>query len=418
MTTRSLLLVTYHFPPSAACGGYRMVGFCARLPEHGWKTVVVAPPSLPWEPVDPAAPRPDPATTRVVETPYSLNPLGKPVRKFFPYAVWLPRALASAAREVKRNRPDAVLTSGPPHGIHWVGLALKKRFGLPWVADFRDPWFTDAPPGHGPLDRWTRAWAEHFLLARADQALINTEYGRASLERKYPALVGRLVTVPNGFDPERFPPYAPPPRRDSVRLTYTGELYNGRDPRPFLDAVKMVCGRRPAGRKPLEVSLVGRLNEGGAILAEEVKRRGLEGVVRAAGHVPYEESLARMRDADLLLILNAPGRPVGVHAKLYEYLGAGRPVLALAEADGDMAWVLRESGAPHRLAPPGDPAAIAEALEGLLDDLEAGPLPPAPAERLGAFTRASTGARLAAVLDRLTPRSDSLREEAMAGAGR
>jgi hypothetical protein len=83
-----------------------------------------------------------------------------------------------------------------------------------------------------------------------------------------------------------------------------------------------------------------------------------------------------------------------------------------------MAWVLRESGAPHRLAAPGDPAAIARALEGLLDDLEAGPLPPAPAERLGAFTRASMAARLAAVLDRLTPRPASVREEALAGAGR
>src|SRR5262249_20129186 len=112
MTTRSLLLVTYHFPPSAACGGYRIVRFCTHLPHPPARRrppSAAPPPPPPCTPPAAAPPPPAPATTRVVETPSSLPPLGKPIRKFFPYAAWLPRALSAALREAKRNRPDAVL---------------------------------------------------------------------------------------------------------------------------------------------------------------------------------------------------------------------------------------------------------------------------------------------------------------------
>jgi hypothetical protein len=90
---------------------------------------------------------------------------------------------------------------------------------------------------------------------------------------------------------------------------------------------------------------------------------------------------------------------MGVPAKLYEYLGAGRPILALAEPDGDVAWVLRASGIPHRIAPPRDVPAIRRALAELIGLLETdAAAPPAP-EQLAPFTREQMAGRLAQVLD-------------------
>src|SRR5205823_95309 len=104
--------------------------------------------------------------------------------------------------------------------------------------------------------------------------------------------------------------------------------------------------------------------------------------------------------ADLLLLLDAPGRRIGVPAKLYEYLGAGRPVLAIGEADGDLATILRESGVPHRLVPPNDVARQREALLELVRGVASGELSPGPEVRQR-FSREALAGQLAGMLDRL-----------------
>jgi hypothetical protein len=179
-------------------------------------------------------------------------------------------------------------------------------------------------------------------------------------------------------------------------------MYMGRDPRPFLQALAQLRRQRGAGHRPVHAAFLGR-NTGGAFdLEAEVRQHGLAGAVHLGGQVPYGQSLRDMARADVLLLLDSPGRRVGVPAKLYEYLGAGRPILALAEPDGDTAWVLRQSGVAHRLAPPGAGPAnagpIRDALVALVDEVEAG-APAPPPERLFAFTREHMAQQIAALLD-------------------
>ena len=101
---------------------------------------------------------------------------------------------------------------------------------------------------------------------------------------------------------------------------------------------------------------------------EDRIRAGLDDSVFLEGQVSYDRSNRTMAQADILLLLDTPGRRAGVPAKLYEYIGAGRPILALAETESDVAWVLRESGLPYRIAPPLDVDAIRRALVELLHD--------------------------------------------------
>jgi glycosyltransferase involved in cell wall biosynthesis len=335
-----------------------------------------------------------PPETVVEHVPYPAR-FQRFVRRFLPAAAWLPRARRAAGRAALARRPDVVLTSGPPHWGHLIGLSLKRRFGLPWVADFRDPWvhvpLVVGQPPRGLYARWERFW-ERRVLAGADLVLANAPRAADAFRATFPAEAGKIEVLPNGYDPESFAGLPGPAGQGELRLVHAGELYAGRDPRPLLQALRGL--QAPAGR-PLRVEFVGATSPH---FEDDVRAGGLEGVVQGVGQVGYAQSLRAMTTADVLLLLDTAGRKSGVPAKLYEYLGAGRPVLALADADGDTAAILRQSGTVHRVAPPADADAIRRALGELLAEVAAGPVEPAPAREQ--FTRESLAGRLSGLMER------------------
>jgi glycosyltransferase involved in cell wall biosynthesis len=405
MTARRILLLTYHFPPSGASGSFRLLGFARHLPRFGWQPIVVAPPQIPWEPVDPGLGRQVPPEAVVCPVPYPQGLLSKPLRRLAPYAVWLAPAWWGAVRAVRRFRPDAVLTSGPPHWVHLLGLGLRSRFRLPWVADFRDPWVADgkSQPARSLRRRWQAYW-ERAVMRGADAIVANAPLASQSMQAAYPLYQDKVITITNGYDAESFlprPPAATVNRR--VTLLHAGELYYGRDPRPFLDALGDLTREQPAWTDGVQVRFVGSVTakhfEAGFDFQREVNQRGLESAVRLEGRLPYQQVLHELSTSDILLMLDTPGRRIGIPAKAYEYLGTGRPLLALSERDGDVAWLLRESGIPHRIAPPGDRGPIKQALLELVNEVRTGGLVAPDREKLAQFTRAHLTGRLAGILD-------------------
>jgi hypothetical protein len=126
MRPRKLLIVTYHFPPSGAVAAFRMLGFARHLPRFGWQVGVVAPPRVPHEPVDEALLDRVPPKTTVFPAPYPDSLPAQLATRFVYHGVWVPRALPAILGAVHRFKPDAVLTSGPPHCVHF----LRARGGL------------------------------------------------------------------------------------------------------------------------------------------------------------------------------------------------------------------------------------------------------------------------------------------------
>jgi glycosyltransferase involved in cell wall biosynthesis len=402
MARRKLLLVTYHFPPSAAVAVYRMLGCARHLPTYGWDVCVVAPPRMPHEPVDEALLQQIPAETHVYRTPYPEHWWARQGRRFVSNGVWVPRALAACAEAVARERPDVVMTSSPPHSVHWLGLLLQRRHRLPWLADFRDPWVTNNAGVRRLSAVWqARIWGERLVVARADRIVMNTPLARDGLQRAFPRHRQKIAAVTNGYDPERFgAPADVPPPRGQLTLLHAGELYSGRDPRPLLDALAELARDRPADAPSFRLKLLGQSTENRFDLQEAIAQRGLADHVELGGQVPYAAALDAMKRADVLLVLDTPGRRVSIPAKLYEYLGAQRPILALAEPDSDTAWALRESGVVHRVAPPRDVARIRTALEELRAGLCDGAFAAAHDGRPAVFTREAMARALADNLDR------------------
>lgn len=401
MAHRKLLILTYHFPPSAASGTFRMLGFVQHLPRFGWQALVVAPPRLPWEPTDQALPERVPPGTPVYHVPYPDILTWKPIRRFFRGAsCWLPLAAAGCYRAIRRHRPDAVLTSGPPHVIHLLGRHLRRWTGLPWVADFRDPWVAAEPSQTHRIAAAWEARAEPRVMREADAIVANTPGTRDLFCQAYPRYAAKITSITNGYDPEAFEANPTPSLSgSSIEIVHTGEIYGNRSPAAFLEGVRRLDAGALGGRE-LRVRFIGNLAD--AKQKDEIDEKiqnGLNATVCLEGHVPYHESIRAIVRADLLLMLDTPKRRVGVPAKLYEYIGANRPILALAEPESDVAWVLRESGLPHRIAPPLDPEAIRGALTELLLDPAtvrcSGPQTPIQTR----FTRRHLVGELATVLD-------------------
>ena len=398
MAMRTVLILTYHFPPSAASGSFRLLGFVRHLPAHDWRGAVVAPPGLPWEPIDIGLLDQVPAETSVYSVPYLTSRLA---RKFARYKGWFPRALRAAERAIREQKPEAILTSGPPHQVHWMGLLLKRRHKLPWLADFRDPWYSEARLECGNrLESWWIKKQESAVMHNADVVIANAPGACKLLRLAYPQLRSKFVTLPNGYDREKFEGLAAeiPPKASEgpIRVVHAGAIYVGRDPLPLLDAVKTVS--EGPEQIALDVRFFGPPPENGMDLSKEVSARGLDDRVSLRGQIPYANALREMAGADILLLMDSPGRTVGVPAKLYEYIGAGRPVLALSEPGGDLSLVLEQCGLPYRIAPPGDAASIAKALAELSRDAR---LPqPFSGRDSHRFSREAIAGRLAVLLDR------------------
>jgi glycosyltransferase involved in cell wall biosynthesis len=231
----------------------------------------------------------------------------------------------------------------------------------------------------------------------ANVLIANTPLNQRGWTDAYPASAGKIVTITNGFDPERFLPTSHT-TGNTLTILHAGELYHQRDPRPLLDALREM--RASSTTLPVQFDFLGRQTAGLFDFEQEIRSRDLGASVRLMDQVPYAEALERMMRADILLLVNSPDFRVGVPAKLYEYLGAGRPILALAELDSDIAWVLRESGVLHRIAPPRDVPAIKHALVELTRDVQAGKPAVLNRDALQQFTRQRMAQKFAETLDR------------------
>jgi glycosyltransferase involved in cell wall biosynthesis len=381
-----------------------MLGLVRYLPRYGWQPIVVAPPRVPWEPEDASLLAQVPPETPIERVPFASGLFGKIARSFAPESGWLWQASGACKRMIREHRPEAILTSSPPGCVHLLGRRLQKRHGLPWLADFRDPWVTNHP-----ISRWTlglryAGWLEGKVMRQANQLIANTPLNQRGWAEAYPREAHKMVTITNGYDPERFRqgqsasegPTQPLAGAGALTILHAGELYGGRDPRPLLDALQAL----KTERIDVQVDFLGRKTEQVVDLPAEIRRRGLEDCVRLHEQVAYEEAIRKMIRADILLLIHTPACRVGVPAKLYEYLGAGGPILALAEPDSDIAWVLRESQVLHRIAPPLDVPRIKQALVELTRAVRAGH--PAVPDRtaLEQFTRERMAQRFAECLDR------------------
>lgn len=451
MNHRRLMVVAYNFPPVAGTGVERTLKHVTFLPEYGWQPVVVAPANPAYRLIDPASLERVPPGTEVHRAPllepaHARGVLRRLLRRERAAAVGIGEAVGAAAERANdsaglrrllnaawariipalffpdeqllwapsaalvgwathRKHPVAMLySSAPPFSTHLAAGLLTRLIGVPWVADFRDPWIGNsfARPLGAPHRR-LQATLERWIVSRADRSVFATGRLRDSYAARYPTLADRFVVIPNGYDlgdlaSARAAAHGAMRTDPSTfRLTYAGSLYGADELTLFLDGVELLLERRPDLADRLRVEFVGWFNAENSALAAR-RLPALEPVVRHIGFMPRGEALARVAaaDAGLHLMADVAGRDLVVGSKLYEYIGLDKAVLAVTPP-GEARRLLEQLDWGVVADP--TPQGVAAGLERIIET----PAPGHQADRERAFERRTLTGELARLLDELAP---------------
>jgi hypothetical protein len=413
-TLGSLLLVSYFYPPTRDTGAQRPAAMAKHLARLGWRVTVLTTSAFgpgggeydgidvirtfdmqTWRArmaghdrvdslfdSDSYTGRPHPLSKVIVPEPLAL--------------AWAPFARRAALAAHRHDPFDCVLTTSPPESAHAVGLALQRR-GVAWVADVRDAWTFEPlrrpfPTGlqHRLDRRLERRW-----LGGADEVVCVSEPAAADLR-------GRGIAEPrviaNAWDPDSDP--GPEARRSvaglldpgRLSLLYAGRFGSfGRDPRGLAEGLARLTAADPEAASGLELAIAGPLTPDERALLEEAGRGPAK--VTLLGSLERERSLALQREADALLLLAQPARSQLVNFKLFEYLAAARPILALA-AGTEAGRIAAELGV-EPIVRADDPEAITAALTSLLR----GELRPADPELAERYRYPAAAAQMSAALE-------------------
>ena len=381
-----VLLVTLYFPPAGGGGVQRPLKFATHLPSLGIETHVLAPDDPKWIHRDDDLPTPTlawvhrtrfigPNGRRPAEELYGTEGLERYVRRatllgrrlLVPdeNVTWNLTAIPAAIRIVKQEGIDVVITTSPPASNHLIGAAVKRATGVRWVADLRDPLV--AHP-HRDTDRAIVRAKEQSknavaaLVARQADAIVSVSEA-ISEEMRERSPRGPVTTIPNGSDFEDFAGLEYRPATDRFRITHAGSFFGRRDPKPFLTAVSRV--------DDVVARFVGDFRSSDREWASGIAVR-----IDLVPYAPHRQALELQRDSEALLLLipDAEGRGRGIlSGKVFEYLAAERPILALVPPDGAAAELLRETGAGVVVAPD-DVDGIERELTALRDAWRAGTL--------------------------------------------
>jgi glycosyltransferase involved in cell wall biosynthesis len=414
---KTALLIAFYFPPfNASSGIQRPLKFAKYLPEHGWRPVVLTASAHAFEEAASDSLSAIPAGT-VVERALALDAgrhlaIGGRYLGFTAlpdrWVSWFPFAIWRGLRMIRRYRPEVIWATYPIATCHLIGATLARIANLPLVVDYRDAMVVDDFP-LDPAQRRVFQRIERRVVALADAAVFTTPSSRELYRMRYPEHpADRLVCIRNGYDEDDFEalPSAPPRRAGSpVRLVHSGLLkMSERDPRPFLAGLAAAIGSGAIDRGAVEVIFRAPGDED--VHRQLVADAGLTGVVHVLPRIAYAEALREMAESDALLIFQDAGCNHLVPAKLYEYIRARRPVLALTDHRGETADLMRESAAGTVL----DITSVEEIRDRLPAFLRAvadGTAPPPSADAAQRYSRRRQTAELAELFARTIARRSS-----------
>lgn len=398
---RNVLIIAYYWPPAGGPGVQRWLYFVRYLEAFGVRPILFIP-EKPYYPLRDEAlcellPKDLTVYTSRFWEPYALaGVLGRKTTRrvssgmldkkqpgwserlmrwvrgnvFIPDArkFWLRPALRQLPAILEKEQVELVITTGPPHSVHLIGQALQKQ-GLRWVADFRDPWTDIGYHEYMYLGRRARRRHQQLeagVLGSAD-ALITTSHTTAEAFRNQTTQPVHVVT--NGYDQE--PGNGAQPE-GPFRLVFIGSLLAGRNPTALWEAIRWVAEADKAFRDRIQISLTGLISEEAR---QHLQDTGVWEWVDVHPYIPHAAAMAQLRQAQILLLpeIDTPQTKGILPGKLFEYMAAARPILAIGPEGWEAARIVQETGTGAAFAH-GETEAIATQLKQWFDTYQKGEL--------------------------------------------
>ncbi|MCZ6683467.1 MAG: glycosyltransferase [Planctomycetota bacterium] len=457
MALRDLLLVTHQFPPVGGSGVQRSVKLAKYLPAAGWRPHILCAGDVRHPLMDHSLLE-DVGRDAIVHRIRGFEPAGvaaafcgfySPRHRVTKWGrwleerlswrmdravawlklpetalLWVPSAIRAARRLIGQYPIEAVVTTSPANVSHLVGLALKRRMGVPWIADLRDPIVGNF--AHDPRATFTnRFWRrlESDVVHRADRIVTTCPELSDALSTCHPdAAAGRISTITNGFDAADAPPEARTSLRGSTSggesrstrstsrrfvLAHVGAFYRQQSIGPVLEAIRSLRADRPDIAQRLEFRLVGSLSATQSALLKP----GDEQFFTRVGYLPHGDSIREMSSAAALILAtpaNAGGR-LCIPAKTFEYLAFGGHIIASVHSGTVLAKILTDAG-NVTLVTDRNPAALADAIRMRFDRWRSG-IPDRPRNRgvVDRFRRDRLARDYAVVLEQCVRGTSGLR---------
>lgn len=373
---KKVLIISYYWIPSGGAGVQRWVKFAKYLRGFGYEPIIFTPENPEYPSIDHSFEKDIAADIQVIKTPiwepYDLyrtvmGKKGEAINAGFisenkksgwkeklsitlrgnflipdPRRFWIKPSVAFLKKYLIAHPVDAIISTGPPHSMHMIGLGVKEHFPhLPWIADFRDPWtnidFYDEL-NLGFLSDKIHRNMERQVVQSADCVLTVSQGWMDGFVKLKPR---KYKVIGNGFD------HADIPESASVldtkfSISHIGTLNAARNPMALWQALSALCNENKDFAADLQIQLIGKVDFS---VMEALQVLKLNRFLKKNDYLPHQQAIAHQQSSQLLLLLinrsqNANGILTG---KFYEYMASQRPILAIGPVDGDAAEVLRDS---------------------------------------------------------------------------
>lgn len=253
---------------------------------------------------------------------------------------WNPSAIKAASELIEQKQVDLIFTSSPPHSSQLIGLALKEKYGIPWIADLRDPWtdiyyYKQLYPSFFAQKK--DASYERRVLEKADKIIVVSEsLKKLFLSKSEKIDPKKVIVIPNGYDPEDFQDVSFP-KNEIFTLSYTGTIAQTYDLKTFAKACKACFTNK---NRKAKIRFVGSNSNWIQSVFEEENSTHLLELIPSVEHKKSVEYL-QSSDALLLLIPQSTHNKGILTGKIFEYLGSNKPIIGIGPTTGDAAEILR-----------------------------------------------------------------------------
>ena len=379
---KRVLIISYYWPPTGGSGVQRWVTFAKYLPAEGWQPVIYTPENPEQLAVDASLEAEVPAEAEVIRRrivePYEMykkllrksghskeavevNPVNAQNKSFLqkvamwirgnffrpdPRCLWIRPSVKFLKEYLKEHPVDLIVSTGPPQSMHLIGRLLAKETGLPWIADFRDPWTKIFYFKHLQMTRTTVKWHKKMEKKVLDDATVVVAVSPL-VQQEFQAMTQTPVElITNGFDECDFTATknteaSGGPDREFV-ITHTGLFAADGNPTVLWDVLAEKCSKDESFKKLMKIRLVGKTDEQ---ILKSIEDAGLSGNLEDMGYQPHAVAVEQQRKASLLILplRKEPEYKAVLPGKLFEYLASWRPVLGIGQTDGAMSMILNNT---------------------------------------------------------------------------
>ncbi|MBP4143121.1 glycosyltransferase family 4 protein [Flavobacterium sp. P4023] len=370
MENKKILIITYYWPPAGGPGVQRWLKFVKYLPDFGIQPIVYIPENPTYPIVDENLVKEVSDKAIILRNkifePYQLasflskNKTKKissgiiPNQKkqsfldktflwirgnlFIPDArvFWVKPSVSYLEKYIVQNNIDTIITSGPPHSLHLIGLELKQKLDLKWFADFRDPWTTIGYHKSLRLSSFAakkHKFLEHQVLNSADMIIVTSKTTKTEFE----AITAKPITViTNGYDAEQVEKQ----NLDSkFSLAHIGSFLSERNPLILWESLVELVHEIPDFKSHLEIKLIGAVSQE---VLETITQFGLNFYLNNLGYVSHKEAIAHQRKSQVLLLIEIDSEDTKsiIPGKLFEYMVSNRPIIAIGPEGSDFAEII------------------------------------------------------------------------------